>query len=280
MAFSIGATVRDALLAVRRTPGQTVGAVLVLCLPAVLSLGAIATTMDAGATTALQGLLAGAPATTPGAIVLRPDAAGRELLALLALLVMITLTWPVAGGLVAGAAAGQARGLRGLLSLWPAFAVAILLQLVVLGALLVALGILASLAGRIQFQLPAVVLAPGLVLLVTAALRLSLWPSFALREDLGMVRALRRSWTLSRGHATRILFAAGGIALAALGPALLLAVLLRLTLSALASHEVITLSPVAIDAWALAGLIPGALLAIVLWGLAARDLSGRIAAAA
>lgn len=251
---------------------------LVFCLPALLSLAAVTTVMGSGGTTALQGLLAGAPASTPGAIVLRPGSDGQQLLGLLALFLMVTISWPVAGALLVGAA--HERGLRGLLPLWPTVALAVLVQLALLGAALIGLGLLAWLAGRIQFQLPGVVLAPGLVLLGGAVLRLSLWPSLSLQEDLGAVRGLRRAWSVTRGHGTRITFAALAIAAATLGPALLCAWVVRSVLDALSWHEVIALSPVTIDAWALAGFLPAALLALVLWGLAARELAGRVVAAA
>lgn len=279
VAFSIGSTIRSALLAVRRAPARTCGAAAVLSVPLVLSALAVAAAMNGGADTALQGLLAGAPASAPGAIVVRPDSDGQRTLMILALLVLSAAAWPIIAGLLVGAASRpHPATLSELARLWPAFALTLLVQVTALGVLLAALGIAASLAGRVQFQLPAVVLVPGVLLLGSVALRLSLWPAIALRDDVGVIGATRTAWRSTRGHVLRIGGVAIGIAAAALGPALVLAVALRVLLDALAWNEVIVLSPVAIDALALAGLLPGALLMLVLWGIAARELAHRVQA--
>ncbi|MDQ8045093.1 MAG: hypothetical protein AAGC46_11605 [Solirubrobacteraceae bacterium] len=281
VAFSLSAPLGQAVRAARRRPVATLGPVVALLLPLLPLAAGAQFVLENGGSGALQGLIAGAPAGRPGALILRPDTSGWLLLAALVALLTAMIAVIVAAGLTTGAGAAAALvgdrrreernprldlGLGRSLSVWPAMLVALTFQLlvvVVVGAVIV---VAAVYAGRIRFQLTSVVELLGLGTLLMWLIRGSLWPATALTEDLPPAAALRRSWEISHGSVLRLLAAALTAALAIGVPALVVRFIVKLVLTALAGQEVIGLSPLAIDLWALVPVPIAIFLISAVWG--------------
>lgn len=280
VAFSLSAPLVQAVRATRRQPAMALAPVAVMLLPLVPLLGGVRLVLAEGGSGALQGLLAGAPRDRAGALILRPELEGWLLLAALVALVTTMVAVIVAAGLIAGATASRpasaggdadaepsvAAAVRHAMAVWPAMLVVIVGQLLAVAALASGIGGLAWLAGKLQFQLPAVVLTLGLGWLLIAVIRLSLWPAIGIADAATSVRALRRSWTVSRGSVARLVGAAVTAFLGVAIPTVVLHGVIKLALTALASAEAIGLSPVAIDLWAFVP-VPLAIFALsALWG--------------
>lgn len=273
VAFSLAAPLAQVVRETRRRPLATLVPVLVLLLPLVPLVLGIEYVLAEGGSSALQGLIGGAPEGRPGTLILRPDTRGWLLLAALGALLVAVVAVILASGLVAGAATAEEPRARlrhtlpRALAVWPAMLVLIAVQLVVVGVLAAAVGLAAYYAGQeIQWQLPTPVSVVGLALLLILMVRLSLWPAAALAEGLGPFRAMRRSWVVTRGSVSRVLGAGLAALLLIFVPALILRAVVKFVLTALAWQEVIDLSPLAIDLWGFAPFPIAIFLLSAFWG--------------
>ncbi len=278
VAFSLSAPFAHAAKATRRHPALALIPVLVLLLPLIPLAGGVRLVLSEGGSSALQGLIAGAPDGQPGALILRPDLEGWLLLAALAALLATMLAVILAAGLVAGATGATTtpvRGRRGpsvpdtvreAVAVWPAMLVMLVLQLLLVTAVGAGVIVAATYAGRLQFQLPAVVLTLGFGMLLITLIRASLWPAIGVAEASPPLRSLRRSWVLSHKSVSRLIGAAITAFLAVMIPAAVVHTVIKVLLTQLAGQEVIGLSPLAIDLWALLPA-PFAVFALsALWG--------------
>jgi hypothetical protein len=262
---------------IRRRPGVALLPVLVLLLPLVPIALAVRGVLRAGADVALTELIAGAPRGAAGAVIVRPDGFGIRLLVLLAVLLVVGAAVVVAAGLVSGAAtAGATRVGDAVRRAWGAWPLMVLWTVVMsLVALLVVAAVVAVavLAGRLRFQLTAVVLVAGLGALAVVVLRLSLWPSLAIERDEPLRAAVRRSWSATRGSAVRLVLASAVAAVAVALPTWLVGLAIGFVLHRLADAEVLALSPVAIGLWSLVLVPVAVLVGAVVWGTGARTVA-------
>lgn len=279
VAFSLSAPLLQAARATRHHPAAALAPVLILLLPLVPLVAGIEIVLRGGGSAALQGLIAGAPDDRPGALILRPDLSGWLLLAALAALLLAMVAVVLAAGLVTGAAGARAAALgeerrhasvgaavREALAVWPAMLVVLVAQLLLAGVFIGGLVFIAVMAGRLQFQLPTVVLTLGLGLLLVGAVRASLWPAIAIAENRAPLASLTRSWALTRKDVARLLGAALAAFLFVVVPAAIVQMVVKAILTALAGAEIIDLSPLAIDLWALLPLPVAVFLLSALWG--------------
>lgn len=275
VAFSTLEPVRAPTAFARQHPMRFAAPVAVLLLPLPL-LGAVAWSLATGPAGApLQVALAGFPA--PASLLLEPlDAADWRAFAALLVVGVAMVTTVAAAGLVGGAAARSREPRQSLemaIRRWPSLALLLFAQILVLAVALASVMTIAWCAGQLRFQLQTVVLLVGCGALSVVAVRLSLWPAFVLDRGLSPFAAIRRSWTRSRGSATRLVAAAFGV----LATAALIAVaaqkLTALVLTELADAGAIGLSPLTIDLWS---LLPWPIVAITgaaVWGHAAPSLA-------
>ncbi|MDO9409187.1 hypothetical protein [Patulibacter sp.] len=283
VAFGLTLPLRAGLGRLVRRPLATLLPVLLLLLPVVPVALAVAGVLRAGADVALTELIAGAPADAPGAVIVRPDGFEVRLLIALAALLTVGVALVVAAGLVTGAATAGSRGagdaVRRAWRAWPGVALVIVLS--ALAVALVAAGVVAVavLAGRVRFQLTSVLLTVGLGATAVVVLRLSLWPAVALRDGVGLRRALGASWTATRGSVVRLVLAAVVVVVALALPTGLAWLAITAVLDALADAEVLELSPVAIGLWALVLLPPAVLVGVVVWGVGGRAVLVALGAA-
>lgn len=296
VAFGLTEPLVLGLRSVLRRPGPALAPVLVLLLPLLPLAVAIRAVLRAGADEALTGLLAGAPRGAAGAVILRPDGSGVRLLLALAALLAVALAVVATAGLVAGTAGARTAGdgpaadgrgatrsgpgtreaLGHAVRTWPRVAAttlpAALVALLVVGLVI----LLAVLAGRLRFQLTAVVLTLGLGAVTVAVLRLSLWPALALAHRESALGALRRSWASTRGHVLRLVLAALVAAVALALPTWLVGLLVGFVLERLADAELLTLSPVAIGWWSLILVPVAVVVGATVWGVGARVVALRV----
>ncbi|MFT4035211.1 MAG: hypothetical protein QM679_06520 [Patulibacter sp.] len=271
--FSVGATIGSAWTAFRQAPGSTIGVTVLLTLPVFPTLLAIRGVLHGGGASALQGIVAGAARDTPGAIVLRPERSGVLLLVLLAALLVLVLAWVASAGLVVGATRASRSELTALRA-WPALAITLIVQLLLFGAALATLAALGAAASRIQFQLGTPLLTVGVVALVIVAIRVSLWPTVALDDQIGVVRAVGRTWRQTRGHVLRVTEAAAAVLAAVALPALIVAAIFRLVLVPVATQLGLTsIAPATADLYALLPLALALPIGGALWGLVAGELA-------
>ncbi len=278
--FSLLLPLRRGMADLRRAPLATLAPVVVLLLPLVpLSLAAD-WVLRTGGDVALQGLLVGGPRGGRDVLIARPDGAGIRSLLLLALVVATAVAVVVAAALVAGGPrvrrVSPTRAVRDAWRAWPLAFLVLVVQLWVLGAAVLLLALLASLAGGVRFQLHAVVLVVGLVLLVVGAARMSLWPAIALHDDVGPRTAARRAWRATASDPVRAVLALLLPPAAALVVAGVVGALVGALLRAATSAELVVLSPAAVDAWAMLPLVPGVAVGAALAGRAADALRVRL----
>jgi hypothetical protein len=278
--FSLLLPLRRGLADLRRSPVATLAPVAALLLPLLPLVLAADWVLRTGGDVALQGLLVGGPRDGRDVLIARPDGDGIRSLLLLALVVATAVGAVVAAALVAGGPhvrrASPAGAVRDAWRAWPLAFVVLVVQLWALGAAVLLLALLASLAGGVRFQLHAVVLVVGLVLLVVGATRLSLWPAIALHDDVGPRTAARRAWRATASDPVRAVLALLLPPSAALALALAAGAVVGALLGAAASAELVVLSPAAIDAWAMLPLVPGVVVGGALAGRAADALRVRL----
>lgn len=277
VAFGLTTPLLAGLRRLRRRPGHVLLPTLVLLLPLVPVALAVAGVLRAGASVALTELIAGAPEGATGAVIVRPDGFGVRMLLALAVLLVVGAALVVAAGLVVGAAtagaAGAGEALRRAWRAWPAMALWTVLAGLAVAAAAAVVVVLALLAGRLRFPLTAVVLVAGLGTIAVALVRLSLWPTVALDEDVPLHRAVGRAWAITRGHVIRLVLASVVVLLALAFPTGLVWLAVTAILDALADAEVLALSPVAIGLWALALVPVAVLVGTVVWGVGARTVA-------
>jgi hypothetical protein len=282
VAFGLTTPLLAGLRRIVRRPGSTLLPVVVLLLPLVPVVLAIAGVLRAGADVALTELIAGAPADATGAVIVRPDGFGVRLLVALAGLLVIAGGIVAAAGLVAGAATAGSSGpgdaLRRAWRAWPGVALSIVLGALVTGVAAAVVVTVAVLAGHLRFQLTGVVLVLGLGALAVVLVRLSLWPAIALADDASLVGALRRAWSGTRGHVIRLVLASVVVVLGLALPTAVVGLVVTGVLDAFADAEVLDLSPVAFGLWSLALVPVAVLLGTVIWGLGARSTAVAIGA--
>lgn len=247
--FSLLTPLHAAATVVRARPAVSVLALLLFLIPLLPIAAGLQWVLRETASAALEAWIAGAPAGTPDALLTRPDTAGIGKLALAGLLIVAV----VAALLAAGAAAVRAVqvDMRGAIVEWPVLLVGFLVQCLAGALLLTASFVLATLAGAIRFQLFDVVAFLGISLTLAATTRLGLWPSIAATGRVGLLQAMALSWSYTRRHNVRLLSSWAISTFALLVPALLLAAVARIGLTALERSEFIAWSPVTIDTVAL-----------------------------
>ncbi|MDO9356065.1 MAG: hypothetical protein Q7T55_20370 [Solirubrobacteraceae bacterium] len=278
VAFSLSAPLMQVVRSTRRHPVSTLAPAALMLLPLIPLVLGVEVVLRGGGSSALQGLIAGAPVGRPGALILRPDTGGWVLLGALAALLATMLAVVVAAGLVTGAAGASPTPIRGrrgpsvadtiknAFAVWPAMLAVLVIQFVAVAVAAACIGVVAVYAGKVQFQLPTVILTLGLGWILILLVRASLWPAIALAENRPAFSSLVRSFRLSHGHVARILGAALAAFLLVFVPVALLQVLIKALLTMLAGQELIDLSPLAIDLWALVPVPVGVLLLSTLWG--------------
>lgn len=278
VAFSLSAPLAQVARTTFQKPVATLGPVVVLLLPLLPLAAGAQYILNNGGSGALQGVLAGAPGERAGALILRPDVDGWLRLAALAVLMTVIVAVIASAGLTTGALGRRRDGrpaeerrsplsnIGRTLAIWPAMLVAMTVQLLLVGIGGAVVIVAAAYAGHLRFQFTSVIEVFGLGTLLIWVIRGSLWPATALLEDLTPLGALRRSWEISHGSVMRLLGSALYVVLVIGVPALVVRWILKLALTVLANHEVIGLSPLAIDLWALLPVPIAIFLITALWG--------------